>query len=369
MSQHTSLGDVKLSPQIMQDMIAFLVAQPDNPLSDFNESSVTYDILEAFARELEKLYLKMRGGVDQITDNLARLLFDFPKKEGSYAAGQVSFTLEAPLTRDFTIHAGTPLVSSNGQSYQTTENLVINAGRTRGTIGAVATERGADSNAGSLTVNVIGTTLAEEVAVNNILPFTGGKDTEDRTQYFIRFAEYIKGLSGHNESYYKSTAMTLDGVQDALPITYVPPVDIEGQLYNMVLYIDDGAATVNDENIRAVKRAILGEDTPDSPGIVSAGVACYITPAQKYNYSLAATVSTDGLVSISSVRDNVETAVANYINGLSIGADVVLSSLIKLIREIPNVVDICINEPGSNTTIAPSQVAKLASLSLKMEIA
>lgn len=363
-----ALNSIKLHPQILEEMITSFIAQ-QSIVSDLNESSVTYELLYTFARALEDLHLKLKLDLVDIVTMQAESLFAFPRSNGAMAAGELEFTLKQPSNNDTFIPAGTSCYSASGVEYKTNQALTISALQTAGRIGATALLAGIDGNTDSNTITTLASKPDNLESVTNPLPFVGGLDSENDEAYLARFALYIKSLGGSNTHYIKAAALSVSGVKDCQAITSAPPILIEGQLYNLVLYIDDGAATASDDLIAAVQAKLFGLDTYTSPGILSGGIACYVAAAQNLPIDFAATITTDGLAPLGSVKHDASLAIAGYINSLPIGASLILSDLIALIKGLNSVRDVVITSPTSNTTASSGQVAKLSSLALTMVIA
>ena len=368
------LKDIKLAPAILQAMVSQFIAAQDQ-ISDLNESSTTYEIFYCVARAIEDIYLKLHIGVGDISAEMAKSLFDFSQKKGAFAAGEITFTLKEAETKDQVIPSGTIVKSALGKEYKTSESLTIRAGKTTGTVAARAVEIGKESNTAGGKIEQKPDGMDFIKSVSNKLPFTGGADGESDTSFLLRFADYIRGLGGSNDHYYTQKIEALDGVADCKAFTYAPPKDISGQLYNLILYIDDGAGSASKELIAKAKQVLFGTGSSGSTGsasgdggILTGGIACYIAAAQKMSVDIAATIHTDGIVPLETTKTQVETAITNYINNLKIGERVIRSSLIEIMHNTDHVVNVELEAPAANQDPKEYQAAKLNSLKLKMEI-
>lgn len=359
------LKDIKLAPAILQEMVSQFIAAQDQ-ISDLNESSTTYEIFYCVARAIEDIYLKLHIGVGEISAEMAKSLFAFPQKKGAYAAGEITFTLKAAETKDRVFPSGTIVKSALGKEYKTSESLTIRAGKTSGTATARALEIGKESNTAGGKINQKPEGMDFLKNVSNKLPFTGGLDGESDTSFLLRFADYIRGLGGSNDHYYTQKIEALEGVADCKAFTYAPPKDISGQLYNLVLYIDDGSGSASKQLIAKAKQVLFG--TSSDGGILTGGIACYIAAAQKMSVDIAATIHTDGIVALETTKTQVETAITNYINNLKIGERVIRSSLIEIMHNTDHVVNVELEAPAANQDPKEYQAAKLNSLKLKMEV-
>ena len=362
------LNTVKLSPEILREMVSHFIASQEE-VTDLNESSTIYEIFYIFSLALQDLNLKLNLNINDITIGLANSLFGFERNTGEYASGVVTFTLDESKKKPFIIPQNTVIYSSAGNEYRTTQTLIIPTGNKTGDTPATAINIGVINNAEIDTVNNLGSSIEAIEKVSNALPFTGGKNSETDEEYILRFKNYIKSLGSSNIFYYENASKGVEGVRDALLKNLVPAQNIAGQLYNMIIYIDDGAATASNELIKKVKTAISGDDSNENPGIISGGLACYIVAAQKKSIEIETDIITDGLMSLTTLENQLKSTIAGYVNDLKIGKNLYISDIISILKEQNHILDVIVKKPTKNITVNKDQVAKLDKIEMNLSIA
>lgn len=140
------------------------------------------------------------------------------RKSGVKARGEVTFSLSSVITSDIVINKGT-VVSTQGpdvKTFETTQAVVLKAGRLSVKVPVLATKEGADHNVTKGAVCVMVTPPLYINQVTNELAFTSGADSEKDEQLRQRIIESYKDISnGTNEVYYKRLAQSVDGVYSA----------------------------------------------------------------------------------------------------------------------------------------------------------
>lgn len=140
------------------------------------------------------------------------------RKSGVKAKGEVTFCLSSVIAADVVIDKGT-VVSTQGpdvKSFETTQAVVLKAGKLSVKAEVVATKEGSDHNVMKGEVCVMVTPPLYVNSVTNELSFTCGADSEDDEQLRQRIIESYKDISnGTNEVYYKRLAQSVEGVYSA----------------------------------------------------------------------------------------------------------------------------------------------------------
>lgn len=353
--------DIKNYNTLLTEMKESAIAAGSG-ITDFNAGSIIMTIFEATARPIEQGYIDTRNGY---TNNLRAIpysVFDFKQKPGQKAAVDVVFTRNEALSSVSTIPSGTR-VSNGSLVFITTEIATIGIGETvSNSVGAIAEEVGLEYNVAEDTITTIESNLsAEIVGVNNPTQAVGGTDAETQTQMLRRFKYYINGLQGSNRYGIMAGVLGLDGVRSVSIDEHFPP---KSNIYNFTVYVDDGTGSLTEDLKNTVEDLINGTDTEENPGLRAAGLNCEVTAATKVDINIVLT-TTIYRVEEARVQNDITVKLQEYINGLGIHENVVLSSIIVLLKQIPGITDISgltVNNSTDNIIIDVNQIARFKSV-------
>lgn len=102
------------------------------------------------------------------------------------------------------------------------------------------------------------------------------------------------------------------------------------------------------------------EDDPELyAGIRAAGVQVEVADPVTIPVRVELDVTTREGVTLASITNDVKSAISAYINTLPVGADVIVSSIIRDVRNVQGVFDVKVNVPLVNVAIADSELAKV----------
>ena len=328
--------DTKNYNQLIQEMKENAIAGGSG-LTDFNAGSNVMNIFESVSRPLEQAYIDTRNGYANNLRAIPYSVFDFQQKTGQKATVNVVFTRNAALTSASTIPEGTR-VSNGSLVFVTTEIGTIASGQTTSnSISATAEEVGLQYNLAANTITTIESSLtAEIVSVNNPYKATGGTDAETQTQMLRRFKNMINGLQGSNRYGIMAGILGLEGVRSVGMEEHFPP---KSNIYNVTVYVDDGTGLLSTELKNRCIDLINGNDTEESPGLRAAGINVDVQAASIIEVSIKVT-ATIYRVEEARVRNDISTKLQEYINGLGIHENVVLSSIVVLLKQISGITDI-----------------------------
>lgn len=327
-------------------------------LTDFNEGSNTMNIFESVARPIEQGYIDTRNGYANNLRAIPYSIFDFTQKTGQKASVSVVFTRNSAADYVSTIPSGTR-VSDGNLVFVTTEIGTIAAGATTSnSVEASAEEVGLDYNVAANTVKTIESSLsAEIVGVNNPYKATGGTNAETQTEMLKRFKAYINGLQGSNKYGIESGVLSLEGVRSVGIEEHFPP---KSNIYNLTVYVDDGTGRLTEDLKNTVEDLINGDDTAENPGLRAAGVNVDVQAAVIIDVTVAVTITIYRAEEARVVND-VVTKLQEYINGLGINENVVLSSIVVLLKQISGVMDVSgltLNGDTENIQVGVNQIAR-----------
>ena len=215
-------------------------------ITDFNEGSEIRNILEAFAilgyAILEEQYESTRIAFINTSyggwlDRIGELPFiDLPRISGQQSTGSVTFTLSSALSDDYTIPAGTILLSSEtGLEFETDGDVVIFAGELTGTGVATCLTMGIDGNVpiGSIDTISDDSVDTEILSVTNEYAFELGLDYEDDDVYRERLLANVRADGFGSVGYYNRIGEAVTGVHDVKLVsddTYTRKVLVNGNV-------------------------------------------------------------------------------------------------------------------------------------------
>ncbi len=325
-----TFGDIK------ERMKNIIIAKTDK-LTDFNDGSLVSVICEAVARVLEKFYVDVRIGFDNNLKAVPQSVFNFTRKEGQRAGTLVVFSAGKAVKDDTRIPAGTR-ISDGTHIFETVQAAVIPAGKTESTPAAAQAEKaGLEYNVDEGALNSLVTSVAGNVSsVRNISKATGGSDTETAAEMTARFRTFYNGLQGTNVYGVKAGVLAVDGVRS---VAVVEHEELKDGIYDYTVYVDDGTGGLSDDLKNKVETVVNGDGTQVNPGKRAAGVRCDVEAARSVpvHLDVQATVRrADTTVAQAEVKQSLE----DYINGLTVGENVTITSLILICRRISYVTDV-----------------------------
>ena len=239
-----------------------------------------------------------------------------------------------------------------------------NGSLTSNSVAAVAEEVGLKYNVAANTITTIESNLSVEiVGVNNQYKATGGMDAETQTQMLRRFKLFINGLQGSNRFGIEAGVLGLEGVRSVGIQEYFPP---DNGIYNFRVYVDDGTGRLTEDLKNQVIDLINGNDTEEKPGLRAAGVNVDVQAATMIYINIALT-ATIYRVEEARIRNDIAVKLQEYINGLGIHENVVLSSVIVLLKQISGITDVSgltINGSTDNISVDVNQIARFESVDI-----
>ncbi len=232
-------------------------------------------------------------------------------------------------------------------------------------VGAIAENVGLEYNVKEDSITTIESNLsAEIVGVNNDSQATGGTDAETQTQMLRRFKYFINGLQGSNRYGIMAGVLGVEGVRSVSIQEHFG--SLKQGIYNFTVYVDDGTGSLSPDLKNEIEDLINGDDTESNPGLRACGTNCDVTAATKVDIVIALT-ATIYRVEQARVENDITVKLQEYINGLGIHENVVLSSIIVLLKQIPGITDVSgltINGSTDNIIISVEQIARFKSVAI-----
>lgn len=255
---------------------------------------------------------------------------DCVRLEAIPATTALQFTLSEELEENLTIPNGTRVQSSDGTTFATTEDLIIPAGDTVGTVYSECVESGKAGNGYTVgQINYIMNPIASvDTTVTNMTITSGGFDVESDDDYRIRIRNAFDSFStaGSMDSYNYWTKSLSNSIIDV--DSYTPSAGY----VNICVLTKDGALGTDSELYTQLQNFLGNSNSTKRP------MTDFVTieTAEAVNYTIDFTYwiySTD-TVNQDTIKTNVYKAVEDYIlwqrNKLGRGVDP--SELIKLVK-------------------------------------
>jgi uncharacterized phage protein gp47/JayE len=351
--------DIKRFDQIYEDMRNWMLAHQDK-VTDFNDGSVIASFMEAVGREVAMAYIKARSGYDTFLKYLPFSIFEFEQKAGVKAVGQVIFSRSKAYTTVVTIDVGTLISTNSGIQFVTTAVATIaSGGLASNAVSIRAVDAGASGNVLQGLIVKIDSSVIGVDSVRNDNPCTGGQDEESETEFKTRFRQYILGLGRTNRYGITTACLSVDNVRSVSIVEHFPPID---NVWNTSVYVDNGYGDAPADVIAAVKSIIAGVGSYSNPGYKAVGINVRVLAPTVVPIALELNLKIDDTVSQEAVEAEIITAMQNYINGLKIGEDVILSRITQSVMKITGIVDLQIVLPAANVVVSDSQIARYSSL-------
>lgn len=353
--------------ELYNKMKSLTIANQDK-VTDFNKGSVISTIYEAVGRIAEEIYIETRKGYTNNLKAMAYSVFDFQRKQGVKATAKVYFTCVEAINSNTVIPINTK-VASGDLVFITTQPATIPAGEITSnevTVQAELTGSKYNVDANSITSieSIVSTNVVE---VNNRQKADGGIDEESESDMLIRFKDFISGLQGTNEYGIKAKLLAVEGVRSVDIQEHFPP----DNSYNYSIYIDNGTGGLPDTLKKEILKVVNGDedDFVNYPGIRVPGMNVRVASAIPVNASISVKCTvyrTDH----TTADFEIEEAIRQEINNLTIGKDILISSLILRLRQIAYITDVTeikINGLAENLKMNPNQVAKFNSITIEYE--
>lgn len=122
-----------------------------------------------------------------------------------------------------------------------------------------------------------------------------------------------------------------------------------------------GAYTYSEGLVALVQRAVNGDPTDfaDFMGVRPPGSQVFVQAPTVVSPVILLNVIPRSGVSPSALEDPVQQIVQAYVNGLGIGDDVLVSEIIRIVKELDVVSDVHVVEPADNVPVADGQLARI----------
>jgi hypothetical protein len=358
-----------------------------NSLTDFNVGSTIRTILEAFAEELEYLYLEMFRGILEGIDTGVYNSFDFPALGAVTASGTVIFSLTqtgttntASPTANIVIPAGTivqvPSITSTtgtitGNSYTVNQDTIWAAGQTSVSTVVSCTQSGSVGNTAYNTITYIASTLptvaGATYSVTNPASIANGADAETAADQKQRFAEYLQSLGrGTIEAIQYAALQTViydsngNITEQVAQAVVVEPYLIDGSLPSayVLVYIYNGVGNTSTALVAQTQNVINGYYDSNGnriSGYKAAGVIVLVLPVQESPQTFNINVEmAPGYSLTTTLSSSISNSITTYVQGLAPGSSLLLNQIIEIVMNNTGVYNCYIVSPAADIIPADS---------------
>jgi len=102
------------------------------------------------------------------------------------------------------------------------------------------------------------------------------------------------------------------------------------------------------------------DDLITYPGVKAAGVQVEVKEPSTNRISVTLDVTTIDGVSLSSIQEDIKSAVSNYINNLGVSDDVIVSEIIDRVMGVEGAYDVEVSSPTSNIAVGDGEIVRIS---------
>lgn len=340
-------------------------------VTDFNVGSKIRTLFEAFAIELELLYIRVWQGLLESVETAVFKAFDFPRLQPTKTSGLIRFTAPAPVGAPLFIPLGAQVrVPGTAKTYAVNESgkFIAIAG-TFVDVRVEAVNTGSSFNTSAGTITELVTAIGGISAITNILAFRNGQDLESQLERRARFRKFIISLArstiagvefGATTASLKDVngviieAVAQAKVYEEFEVNPLAPAGV------FTLYIYNGSGSTSGALVTETQKIIDGYIDVDStivPGYRAAGVLGVVVAATEVAVTITATLTLKPGVVLADVTPLAVANITSYFKELGIDDDFIREEAICRILDVPGIVDVVMTVPAANVVTAFNEVA------------
>lgn len=298
--------------------------------------------------------------------------FGLTRLGATYATGTVTFTSLNPSGQSATVPVGATVRTADASlTYAVVEDdsnanwsasaggYIRQAGVASITVPVQCLTAGAAGNVAAGAINLLGTAIAGIDTVTNAAALTNAADAETDAALRARFVLYINSRSLGTLA---AIAAAVQGVQTGLLYQIVEDVDPSGaaRLGYVTIYADDGSGSPSAALLAEVYAAV---DAVRAAGVAIAVVGPTVLPA-----TVALSITTGAGVDHAAACAAVQTAIAAYIDDLTIGAVLSYTRVVNLAysasSSVQNVSGVTLNGGMTDLGGGIGQAVRVSSVSV-----
>jgi uncharacterized phage protein gp47/JayE len=337
------------------------------PGDAFTFAYSTYDTLDLLVAAINAL-TNWTATIVADAATLTSSLYSYANKEVIGASNYLNATgldlckndaTEATVIQGFS-------VTLDQQIFATTAEGTLEAGDCSVVIAAQCGTTGITGNIAASaidTLNGLGylnSTISGIEQAKNDSSFSGGSVVETATERKTRFQSTVNSLNAGTKNGIIAAIKAIDGVRDAGMRTAYP---FKG---TNTIIVDDGSGTISPELQDSVELVLYGDpnDMENYPGKAAEGIGYNVTAPVivPVDIGISATRLSNVTVDLTEIKNDIQTAVEQYVNTRGLGENVLLSEVVRVAKNSNNAAyDVIVVSPSSNITIAETEFAKTGS--------
>lgn len=188
--------------------------------------------------------------------------------------------------------------------------------------------------------------------VNNVVDYLNNTQITS-----LSLKAVIEGVSDNSQIQISSKSSGSDGFVQITGGSANVALDFSTELLRGIAAYDYWTGLID-----LVHRTIYGDDTDlvSFPGVGASGVVFRVLAPTVKEITVELDVTLREGVSISSLENEIRSAVSGYVNNLGVGQDVVIEEIRAAVIDISGVTDVDLNEPDSNIAIADNELARVS---------
>ena len=349
--------EIKTYEEIFEDMKAFILAQPNNKITDFRDGSASAVLLGAVAEELEALHSETVVGWKVIATWAMYEIFAayIGRKGATAASGFIIFGRDTSVPGAARVPASSVITDGITQ-YITVQDASFS--ETESTpIPIKALELGEVGNVAANAIKIIQTEITNILYCYNPTATSGGASIESIEMFKRRFSDWMKSLKRSTASTIRAYATMVAGVHSVAVRELFP------ERGDVTIYVEDGSGSAAAELLDGVKNAIEG-DLIEEGGIKPAGIFYLYTTPELLQITVNIELTFLEGASPAEVSQNVETLVTDIINTSTIGIPYIYSEILYNIQSVDGVESVKRLTPSADIDVGEYQIIRLRSITV-----
>lgn len=332
------------------------------PTDAFTYAFSSYEKTSDLAAEINSL---TNWSCEAIKDVNSNTLYQYTDEE---VLGKVNYLNETGMDLMLASDGEIPItegysVSIDNMNIITTASATLEAGKSGVQIPARNTTTGITGNIIANAIdtingkgNINSTIDGIEHAINDSA-FSGGAAEETNAERKIRFRNTVNALNAGTKAGILVAIEAIDTVKTAGMRTSFP---FRG---SNTIVVDDGSGTISSELFAEVQKVLNGDpnDLVNYPGKGVEGIGYLVVAPTIVDTSVGITATRLPNVNVDliEIKNDIQSAIEQYINTLQLGEDVLVSEIIRVGKNSNAAIyDLIVTSPGSNVAVAEDEIAR-----------
>lgn len=316
-----------------ETMRDYLVSR-NSRLTNFNPGSRLQTLIEAVSFVLAQGDVNTLNGFQFAIREGVYTTFGFSRNPGLKAIGAIRIEHEG---HDSPIPIPLFKLDLFGLEFESIEATQIPVGQNQIEVSVRAMAPGTDYNIRAREIDTsegLGTldiALPGGARAWNPFDFVGGTDIETEESRLRRFQGFIQSLGRSTELGIYNAVLAVPGVAGCQIETNVHPLTRQDEIGWINIYVSDGTSDPSQVILDLVRRTVVGDldDPINFPGYAAAGTSVFIgkVPVLGIVIHYELDILETSRLSVEEAKEIADIALANYINTVPLGFDILLQQL------------------------------------------